>query len=113
MPAPKKRETRGPLKSMRKAKPTMPKTGPAAKAAPKQYKSGANSDAMAIKNREAYMDEVQRLRETAETRKDVWDNVNLIAKAGKKYKQDPTKDIANWKKFVKKVTPKDANPNWK
>jgi hypothetical protein len=102
MPTPKKKDTRGPVKPMPQ------------KAAPKkQYKSGKNSDAMAIKNREAYIDEVQRLRETAETRKDVWDNVNLIAKAGKKYKQDPTKDIANWKKFVKTNTPKDYNPKWK
>ena len=80
---------------------------------PKQYKSGKNSDGVAMRNRDAYISTVQNIRETSETRKDVWDAVNLIAKAGKKYKQDPTKDIANWKKFVKKVTPKDANPNWK
>lgn len=75
-------------------------------------KSGKNSDAYGMKMRDAYIDAVQNIRETSETRKDVWDAVNLIAKAGKKYKQDPTKDIANWKKFVKEVTPKDVNPAW-
>jgi hypothetical protein len=75
-------------------------------------KTGPNSDGMGMRNRNAYMDAVQNIRETSETRRDVWDAVDLIAKAGKKFKQDPTKDIANWKKFVTKVTPKDANPAW-
>lgn len=75
-------------------------------------KTGKKSDAYGVKMRDAYIDAVQNIRETSETRRDVWDAVDLIAKAGKKFKQDPTKDIANWKKFVTKVTPKDANPAW-
>ena len=75
-------------------------------------KTGPNSDGMGMRNRDAYINAVQNIRETSETRRDVWDAVDLIAKAGKKFKQDPTKDIANWKKFVTKVTPKDANPAW-
>lgn len=90
--------------------PAPKKKAVASKAKP--IKAGNNSDGMGMRNRNAYMDAVQNIRETSETRRDVWDAVDLIAKAGKKFKQDPTKDIANWKKFVTKVTPKDANPAW-
>lgn len=90
----------------------MPAPKKKATASKATMKTGSNSDGVAMRNRSAYIDAVQNIRETSETRRDVWDAVDLIAKAGKKFKQDPTKDIANWKKFVTKVTPKDANPAW-
>lgn len=67
----------------------------------------------AANNRKNYIDAVQNIRETSETRKDVYQAVSMIAAAGRKYKQDPAKDIASWKKFVKKVTPAASDKRFK
>jgi hypothetical protein len=77
--------------------------------------SNINPDAPrgAANNRKNYIDAVQTIRETSETRKDVSQAVSMIAAAGRKYKQDSTKDIASWKKFVTKITPKDADKRWR
>ena len=64
-------------------------------------------------NRTSYLDVIQTLRETSETRKDVYDTVSMMAAAGRKYKQDATKDIASWKKFVKKVTPEASDKRFR
>ena len=101
-----------------------PATKPAAKPAAKRivgvYPKGpgvvnVNPDAPrgAANNRQNYIDAVQNIRETSESRKDVYQAVSMIAAAGRKYKQDATKDIASWKKFVKKVTPEASDKRFR
>ena len=100
------------------AKPVAKK--PAAKKIVGVYPKGpgvvnTNPDAPrgAANNRQNYLDAVQNIRETSESRKDVYQAVSMIAAAGRKYKQDATKDIASWKKFVKKVTPAASDKRFK
>lgn len=100
--------------------PAKPTVKPAAKRPIGVYPKGpgvvnVNPDAPrgAANNRQNYIDAAQNIRETSETRKDVSQAVLMIAAAGRKYKQDSTKDIASWKKFVTKITPKDADLRWR
>jgi len=74
--------------------------------------SNINPDAKGS-DKEKYADAVQTLRETAETKKDVGNTPGQMAAAGRKYKQDSTKDVNNFKKLVREVTPQDVPPSWK
>lgn len=120
MPVVKKMGNSGGMRSAVKfaAKPVAKK--PAAKKIVGVYPKGpgvvnTNPDAPrgAANNRQNYLDAVQNIRETSESRKDVYQAVSMIAAAGRKYKQDATKDIASWKKFVKKVTPAASDKRFK
>ena len=64
-------------------------------------------------NKEKYKSAVQTISETSETKKDISSGPSLIAAVGAKYKQNPTTDIARFKKSFVANNPTNTPVSWR
>ena len=64
-------------------------------------------------NKEKYKSAVQTISETSETKKDISSGPSLIAAVGAKYKQNPTADIARFKKSFVNNNPTNTPISWR
>ena len=64
-------------------------------------------------NKEKYKSAVQTISETSETKKDISSGPSLIAAVGAKYKQNPTTDIARFKKSFVDNNPTNTPISWR
>ena len=64
-------------------------------------------------NKEKYKSAVQTISETSETKKDISSGPSLIAAVGAKYKQNPTTDIARFKKSFVNNNPTNTPISWR
>jgi len=64
-------------------------------------------------NKEKYKSAVQTISETSETKKDISSGPSLIAAVGAKYKQNPTADIARFKKSFVDNNPTNTPISWR
>jgi len=64
-------------------------------------------------NKEKYKAAVQTISETSETKEDISSGPSLIAAVGAKYKQNPTTDIARFKKSFVDNNPTNTPISWR